>query len=172
MPLALGVVHQRLALKLARQIADAFEGGECEVFVAPFDAQVRLFGSRVDDRRRGGDIALHVEAPPEQASFHNEIELEVQLQKALGERRIDLVVHARVVHAQGTPLGAMDCIVQRFGLTLFKGLAILEQEDVAHLSRWDLADRMEKRVPYRADLAPGRCHARTPQPSSGCRRTP
>ena len=131
------------------------------------DAQIRLFGSRVDDHRRGGDIDLHVEAAPEQASFHNEIELEVRLQKALGERRVDLVVHAR-----GTPLGAMDCIVQRFGLTLFKGLAILEQEDVAHLSRWDLADRMEKRVPYRADLAPGRCHARTPQPSSGCRRTP
>ena len=77
------------------------------------DAQIRLFGSRVDDHRRGGDIDLHVEAAPEQASFHNEIELEVQLQKALGERRVDLVVHAR-----GTPLGALDRIAERQGVLL------------------------------------------------------
>jgi predicted nucleotidyltransferase len=77
------------------------------------DAQVRLFGSRVDDYRRGGDIDLHVEAPPERVSFHNEIELEVRLQKALGERRVDLVVHAR-----GTPLGAIDSIAQRQGVLL------------------------------------------------------
>jgi len=34
------VGHQRLVLELARQIADALEGGECEVFVAPFDVRL------------------------------------------------------------------------------------------------------------------------------------
>ena len=45
----------------------------------------------------------------------------------------------------------VDAFLKRFeqladlvGLALFKGLAILEQEDVAHLSRRDLADLMEK----------------------------
>jgi hypothetical protein len=45
----------------------------------------------------------------------------------------------------------VDAFLKRFeqladlvGLSLFKGLAILEQEDVAHLSRRDLADLMEK----------------------------
>jgi Uma2 family endonuclease len=32
--------HQRLVLELARQIADAPEGGPCEVFVAPFDVRL------------------------------------------------------------------------------------------------------------------------------------
>ena len=32
--------HQRLVLELARQIADALEGGGCEVFIAPFDVRL------------------------------------------------------------------------------------------------------------------------------------
>ena len=34
------VGHQRLVLELARQIADALEESECEVFVAPFDVRL------------------------------------------------------------------------------------------------------------------------------------
>lgn len=47
-------------------------------------------GSRADDRRRGGDIDLHIEAPAELATFHNEIELEARLQRVLGDRRVDI----------------------------------------------------------------------------------
>jgi hypothetical protein len=50
---------------------------------------------------------------PNRRVVHNEIELEVRLQKALGERRVDLVVHAR-----GTPLGALDRIAERQGALL------------------------------------------------------
>lgn len=76
-------------------------------------SQVRLFGSRADDRRRGGDIDLHIEAPAEFATFHNEVELEARLQRVLGERRVDIVVHP-----QGAPLGAIDAIAHREGLLL------------------------------------------------------
>jgi predicted nucleotidyltransferase len=76
-------------------------------------ARVRLFGSRADDRRRGGDVDLHIEAPPEQATFHNEIELEVRLQEVIGERRVDIVVHP-----DGAPLGPIDAIAHREGVLL------------------------------------------------------
>lgn len=58
-----------------------------------FGVPVRLFGSRVDDARRGGDIDLYIEAPltPAQA-FSSELAMAVELWKALGERKIDIVV--------------------------------------------------------------------------------
>jgi len=56
-------------------------------------ARVWLFGSRVDDARRGGDIDLlvesdrHVEQPVWTAA-----QLSARLQRRLGERRIDVLV--------------------------------------------------------------------------------
>lgn len=41
-------------------------------------------------------------------------------------------------------LKRFEQLVDLVGMTLFKGLAILEQEDVSRLSRRDLADLMEK----------------------------
>ncbi|MEW6695372.1 MAG: nucleotidyltransferase domain-containing protein [Pseudomonadota bacterium] len=76
--------------------------------------QVRLFGSRVDDRARGGDIDLLITAaepldrPAQLAS-----RLGARLQMALGEQRIDIVLEApnllplpihRVAHEQGVLL--------------------------------------------------------------------
>lgn len=42
-------LHQRLGLELARQIADALEGGPCEVNVAPFDVRLPESGEADDD---------------------------------------------------------------------------------------------------------------------------
>jgi len=61
------------------------------------DAEVRLFGSRTDDNKRGGDIDLYVEtdlADTEQI-FRQEMALLVDLNLALGEQKIDLVVRQR-----------------------------------------------------------------------------
>lgn len=57
------------------------------------DAEVWLFGSRTDDALRGGDIDLLVRhAPTGEEGFRRKIQFQVELEKQLGERRIDIVV--------------------------------------------------------------------------------
>ena len=58
-------------------------------------ATVRLFGSRADDDRLGGDIDLHVEADPEVADLDHEVRFRASIWKALDEEQIDVVVAAR-----------------------------------------------------------------------------
>lgn len=56
------------------------------------DARVRLFGSRTDDTRRGGDIDLLVESSLErEQAFRAKVEALTDLHLALGEQKIDLV---------------------------------------------------------------------------------
>ena len=61
------------------------------------DAEVRLFGSRTDDSKRGGDIDLYVETDltDTEQIFRQEMALLVDLNLALGEQKIDLVVRQR-----------------------------------------------------------------------------
>ena len=56
-------------------------------------ARVRLFGSRVDDSRRGGDVDLLIELPaePEQV-FDLQRRLSAQLLRALDSRPVDVLV--------------------------------------------------------------------------------
>lgn len=59
------------------------------------DARVRLFGSRVDDTRRGGDIDLLVES----AESIDEpalvaARLSARISRAMGGRRIDVLLRA------------------------------------------------------------------------------
>lgn len=59
------------------------------------DAQVRLFGSRLDDTARGGDVDLLVElnrATPEPAVLAARISARVS--RALNERNVDVVLLA------------------------------------------------------------------------------
>ena len=60
------------------------------------DAIVWLFGSRVDDRRRGGDIDLYVEVSIDDHAVRQVLEdrLYARLQRSLGEQRIDIVSHS------------------------------------------------------------------------------
>lgn len=57
-------------------------------------AGVRLFGSRTDDRARGGDIDLYVDSRLESAdaAVAAEVALWSELQRRLGEQRIDILV--------------------------------------------------------------------------------
>ena len=56
---------------------------------------VTLFGSRADDGRRGGDVDLHVvtgnTAP---VSLSSEIRCRLDLEGALGDQRVDLLVRS------------------------------------------------------------------------------
>lgn len=54
---------------------------------------VRLFGSRADDARRGGDIDLHVQVDDDAFStMACRVRYLSDLEAALGERKVDLVV--------------------------------------------------------------------------------
>ncbi|WP_157826866.1 nucleotidyltransferase domain-containing protein [Macromonas nakdongensis] len=74
-------------------------------------AQVRLFGSRLDDTGLGGDIDLLVTSPlPVERPALLPAQLATRLQLALGDQRIDVVLEApnllqlpihRIAHAEG-----------------------------------------------------------------------
>jgi predicted nucleotidyltransferase len=57
-------------------------------------AQVWLFGSRVDDSKRGGDIDLMIQPDPACAGdlLQKKIDMLGRLEKLLGERKVDVVV--------------------------------------------------------------------------------
>jgi predicted nucleotidyltransferase len=57
------------------------------------DAQVTLFGSRVDDTRKGGDIDLLIEVNRPLANKTRAIgQVYVQLIRQLGDRKIDILI--------------------------------------------------------------------------------
>ena len=64
----------------------------------PRGTRVLLFGSRVDDARRGGDVDLLVETPP-LASADLAVQLRnrftARLYRNLGERRVDVLMAVR-----------------------------------------------------------------------------
>jgi len=78
-------------------------------------AEVWLFGSRVDNDRRGGDIDLYLELPPMDEAKRHKLETRfwVRLQRLLGERRVDIVSHQ-----QGAPLRRIDQQARQTGIRL------------------------------------------------------
>lgn len=55
------------------------------------DARIWLFGSRVDDRSRGGDLDLYIEAPTH--ALMDEVRCKLQLEEAL-DIPVDLIVRS------------------------------------------------------------------------------
>jgi predicted nucleotidyltransferase len=72
------------ATAIKRAVADCFGPG----------ARVLLFGSRVDDSRRGGDIDLVIEADLMDTEMvaHAEVSLLARLVRVVGERKVDVLV--------------------------------------------------------------------------------
>ena len=99
-------------MRLTDAQADAIRTAAADVFGD--DAEVWLFGSRADDRRRGGDIDLLIRPGPgaRDRPFHRRVRFLARLERALGERKIDVVVEApvddrpiaAVAHATGVRL--------------------------------------------------------------------
>jgi len=77
------------------------------------DARVRLFGSRLDDTARGGDIDLLVEsATPIAEPERKRLQLVARLQIRLGDQPIDVLIadpHTALhsVHAQAFRQGVL-----------------------------------------------------------------
>jgi predicted nucleotidyltransferase len=79
-------------MRLTAQQRNAIRSTVSETFGA--DAQVRLFGSRTDDNKRGGDIDLLITTSQSdiQAIMCAEIALLTKLQIKLGEQKIDILL--------------------------------------------------------------------------------
>ncbi len=80
-------------MRLTEEQVDAIKVAAASAFGD--DAVIRLFGSRADDDRRGGDIDLHVETAQDKADVDHEVRFRSLLWKALDEEQIDVVVAAR-----------------------------------------------------------------------------
>lgn len=59
------------------------------------EANVWLFGSRVDDAAKGGDIDLYIEPVTDNADeiVESKLRFLVSMYKKLGEQKIDVVIH-------------------------------------------------------------------------------
>lgn len=55
------------------------------------EAQVFLFGSRVDDLKKGGDIDLFIKTSDQSDLFIKKIRFLARVKKILGEQKIDVV---------------------------------------------------------------------------------
>lgn len=80
-------------MRIAAQHIEGIRTIVCET--AGPDASVRLFGSRLDDKRSGGDVDLLVQLP---GPAHNPAMLsatiEARVTRLLGGRRVDVVLGA------------------------------------------------------------------------------
>jgi hypothetical protein len=79
-------------------------------------AGVHLFGSRVDDQRRGGGIDLYVTqaALPLEAQLDAKLKFLVKIKQQLGEQRIDLVF----APAPGQAVLPIHRMAQQWGVLL------------------------------------------------------
>lgn len=89
------------AMRLTPEQSEIIRQATAAAFGA--DARVWLFGSRVDDHKRGGDIDLLVQPAanggetdedPATATLTRKLRLLGLLERQLGERRIDVIIEA------------------------------------------------------------------------------
>lgn len=57
------------------------------------DAKIYLFGSRTDDSKKGGDIDIYIETRITENILEKKINMLVELEKKLGQRKIDIVIN-------------------------------------------------------------------------------
>ena len=57
------------------------------------NAEVWLFGSRCDDRKKGGDIDLYIESETIQSPLLSRIYLKIALETLFEEQKIDVIYH-------------------------------------------------------------------------------
>ncbi|WP_368031191.1 nucleotidyltransferase domain-containing protein [Arcobacter sp. s6] len=55
------------------------------------DGEIYLFGSRVDDNKKGGDIDLYIVLDEHKNLFEKKIKFLSRVKKELGEQKIDIV---------------------------------------------------------------------------------
>ena len=76
-------------MRLTKHEIGAIKTSLAEVFPG---ARIYLFGSRVDDKRRGGDIDLYILTKERDRLAWKRVDFLVRLKRRIGERRIDVVI--------------------------------------------------------------------------------
>ena len=97
-------------MRLTRQQAEAIRQAAHQAFGVGTD--VWLFGSRVDDNKRGGDIDLLLRPQQPDQAMTRKLKLLRLLEQQLGERKIDILIETpddprpivRVARATGVRL--------------------------------------------------------------------
>lgn len=97
-------------MRLSQQNTDDIKQAFLQVFEK---GELYLFGSRVNDSCRGGDIDLYVVADNTERLGEKRIEFLASIKRRIGEQRIDLVVD------RGTGR-AIDAIAKTEGILLCK----------------------------------------------------
>ena len=71
-----------------------FEIQAIQICLAKFfsKSKIYLFGSRVDDNKKGGDIDLYIETDLTDI-FQRKNDFSVQLQQQIGEQKIDILIN-------------------------------------------------------------------------------
>jgi len=70
-----------------------------------------LFGSRVDDEKRGGDIDLYIDSHDKENLVHKKLDFLVKLKREIGNQRIDVVLNKGLDRA-------IDTIARKEGILL------------------------------------------------------
>ena len=55
------------------------------------DGEIYLFGSRIDDKKKGGDIDLYIRTKDKQNLVQKKLDFLVKLKREIGEQKIDVV---------------------------------------------------------------------------------
>jgi predicted nucleotidyltransferase len=77
------------------------------------NAEVWLFGSRVDDRAKGGDIDLYVEVADDSFGLDTYLDCRRRLFQIFSEQKVDLLVRPR-----GRALSPMELMARETGILL------------------------------------------------------
>lgn len=56
------------------------------------EGKIFLFGSRIDDNSKGGDIDLYIESPLKEDIYKKKIDFLVKLKSLIGDQKIDIIV--------------------------------------------------------------------------------
>jgi predicted nucleotidyltransferase len=57
------------------------------------NSKLYLFGSRIDDTKKGGDIDLYIETTTKEYDYIKVLELNAKIQDEIGWQKIDIVVN-------------------------------------------------------------------------------
>ena len=57
------------------------------------DTDVFIFGSRIDDNKRGGDIDIYIKCDNKENLLDEKIQYLIRLEKFLGNQKIDVVIN-------------------------------------------------------------------------------